>query len=111
MGIPTDGRLVAGSVATSLDLATVSAGAPIWPGTWDVLVRVDAFGISRDIRLGADRDAGIGERLPEVAAVARPALGAQAYWTDPGDNLSVRIAPRRPRHRRWLSALRRRLPG
>jgi glycosyltransferase involved in cell wall biosynthesis len=111
VAIATDGRMLAGSVATSLDLASVSAGAPIWPGTWDALVRVDAFGISRDIRLGADRAPGIADRFAEVKAVARPSLGALPYWTDPGDNLSVRIAARRPRHRRWLSELRRRLPG
>ena len=109
--LPSGGRALAARVSTSLDLTTISAGAPIWAGTWDLFARIDALGISRDVRLGAVRDDDVPEQFPEVRAVSRPSLGALTYWTDPGDNLSVRIAPWRPPLRRLLGRLRRQLQG
>ena len=52
-GVPgLDGR-------SAIDPRTIAVGSPIWPGTWDVLVRVEAYGYIRDARLGSVRATGI----------------------------------------------------
>ena len=98
------------STTTRLELATLSAGDPIWPGTWDVFVRISALGHSRDVRLGAARDATIPAKFQHGRVMRGSPLRMLPYWTDPGDNLSLRVdrGVQRPLYRRALSALRRR---
>ncbi len=96
-----------------IDPETVSVGAPIWPGTWDLFARVEAYGYGRDTRLGSVRVPGLPATLPAIERRGRPTRRILAYWTDPGGNLAVKVTdvPRRPLYRRALSAIRRRLRG
>jgi glycosyltransferase involved in cell wall biosynthesis len=107
----SNGDAVIASEAT-LDPATVSLGSPIWPGTWDVLVRVEAYGYSRDKPLGAVRSADVPAVLPRVdLQTGAKRRRIAPYWTKKVDNLAFKVtdAPVRPLHSRALSALRRRL--
>ncbi|MEX1171120.1 MAG: glycosyltransferase [Chloroflexota bacterium] len=100
VGPPMDILADPGSVTASvrvrsnatIDLGTASAGNPIWPGRWDVFVRIAALGYSRDVRLGARRTPTV-ERQFGTRRVGRHArLWATPYWTEGADNLSLRIA-------------------
>ena len=107
----TEPTRAAVSATTRLDLARLSAGDPIWPGTWDIFVRISALGHRRDVRLGAVRDASVPAAFRPVRVRGAGPLQARPYWTNPGDNLSLRVdtdATRRL-YRRVLSAVRRRL--
>lgn len=101
-GLPLVGK-------SEIDPTSVSVGSPIWPGTWDLLMRVAAYGYTRDTRLGSVRAPGSPRNLPSVTLKSRPALWIRPYWTDQADNLAFRVVVARPLHRRVLSGLRRRL--
>jgi hypothetical protein len=99
-------------VTVEIDPDTVSLGQPIWPGTWDLLARVQAFGMSRDVRLGATRDAGVDSDVaPLVTGRLTKRLRTKVYDTAESKNLalSVKGPPDRPLHRRALSGARQQL--
>jgi glycosyltransferase involved in cell wall biosynthesis len=107
-GVP--GPVVLGAEA-EIDPATLSLGSPIWPGVWDVLVRVEAFGYTRDTRLGSVRAPGLPSSLPAVDLPRRPIRRVRPYWTEHADNLAFRVtdvAPR-PLLGRALSRIRRQM--
>lgn len=110
-GQPGEGDATARAATATIDPLTVSVGRPIWEGTWDLFVRIEAAGLSRDVRLGADRDPHVPVRPTPVAAGRDPTVLVTPYWTDPGDNLSLRVTVGRgrPHYRRILSAVRRQL--
>ena len=63
----------------AIDPRTVAVGNPIWPGTWDLLVRVEAYGYMRDARLGSVRATGIAglgalDQQPRTTAASLPRL-------------------------------------
>ncbi len=37
----------------TVDPVVLSVGLPVWPGRWDVIARVEAFGSTRDTHLGS----------------------------------------------------------
>ncbi len=94
---------------SEIDPARISLGSPIWPGAWDVLVRVEAYGYTRDTRLGYVRGRGLRRTMRAVTLMGRPALLVRPYWTEQTDNLAVRVGVARPFHRRVVSGVRRRL--
>jgi hypothetical protein len=104
-----DGSGLAIESEVTIDPATISLGLPIWPGRWDVLVRVDAFGSSRDARLrrldGGDPLLGVGA----FEARRRPRWRATPYWTQTTNQLAVHVvvAPVPPLRRRIRSRARR----
>lgn len=86
--------------SVTADLATLHNGDPIPPGTWDLLLRVHAEGVTRTVRLGS-------ERSPSVATIARrpcvlkrgnrlgrPDRIATLFYTAPHENLSIEVAER-----------------
>ncbi|WP_414170642.1 glycosyltransferase family 2 protein [Streptoverticillium reticulum] len=117
--------------AVEVDLRTVAGGGPVTAGTWDVLLRVHAQGVSRRVRIGSARSASFDAtaRRPLIIAPAgrgaKTALVATVFFTRPHGNLSLEVARRLPlpsapaepaeRHpRRWparLAPRRRRTAG
>lgn len=106
--------------AVDIDLRMVADGAPITPGTWDLLLRVHAEGVSKRVRIGRFRSPSIDAtaRRPRViSSVTRgtkAALVATPFFTHPYDNASLEVAHRlplpsmsaEPRSRpRWLQHL------
>jgi glycosyltransferase involved in cell wall biosynthesis len=108
----SDAGLVLAAEA-EVDPATLSLGSPIWPGVWDALVRVEAFGYTRDTRLGSVRAPGSPASLPAIDLRHRPIRRVRPYWTEQADNLAFRVTDVAPRSvmRRLLSPIRRRLRG
>jgi glycosyltransferase involved in cell wall biosynthesis len=108
VGPSSDPTRVRTQAVASIDPLTVSVGAPIWPGTWDLFVRVEAYGYARHIRLGAVRVPRLPAALRDINLPGRPIGRTHLYWTVPGDNLAIRVSDVRPRslHRRALSAVR-----
>lgn len=104
------GAFVLGAEA-EVDPATLSLGSPIWPGVWDVLVRVEAFGYTRDTRLGSVRAPGQPASFPAVDLPRRPIRRVRPYWTEHADNLAFKVTDvvPRPLLRRVLSWIRREL--
>ena len=96
---------------STIDPRSVAVGGPIWPGTWDLLARVEAFGYMRDARLGSVRAPGLPASVRSIGSPGPPLLRSRVYWTDPGDNLAVRVtdSSRRPAYRRVLTDVRERL--
>jgi glycosyltransferase involved in cell wall biosynthesis len=96
------------TASTEIDPRTVSFGAPIWPGTWDIIARIEAYGYSRDTRIGAVRVPRMPVALRDIDQPGRPTRRTHLYWTVPEDNLAIKVSDVRPRplHRRVLSAVR-----
>ena len=92
-----------------IDPRTVSVGARHLAGGWDLFARVEAYGYSRDTRLGPIRVPRLPAAWPDIDRPGRPVRRARLYWTAPDDHLAVRVMDLLPRqwHRRALSALRR----
>jgi hypothetical protein len=85
----TDGALrIAGTAR--LDPATAVDGAPIGDGAWDLYVRLTALGWMKTARLGARRGPAVPEQL--VARLGARGRLVTPYWTDPGSDLSLRVA-------------------
>ena len=109
--VPTDTGVPAVDARSMIDPRTVAVGSPIWLGTWDLLVRVEAYGYTQDARLGSVRAPGIPSSIRSITSPGRPLLRSRVYWTDPGDNLAIRVTDtsRRPAYRRALTDFRERL--
>ncbi|MGI8457416.1 MAG: hypothetical protein ACR2LI_04805 [Propionibacteriaceae bacterium] len=75
-----------------LDPSTAAAGRPLGHGIWDFFVRVDAFGLIRDRRLGAQRlECEPAGWLAEPPLIVRPQGQLdRLYYTDQ-DNLSLSV--------------------
>jgi glycosyltransferase involved in cell wall biosynthesis len=103
---PGGGLEVTGSAV--LDPATAASGAALADGAWDLWVDLKILGQANRARLGADRAQGVGGSL-----AARPHPDGSdrtvgPYWTDPKQELSLRVGVRkRPsRLRRLVGRLR-----
>src|SRR4051794_4476576 len=87
-----DGRVsLVVRVEGRLDVETAAAGGALADDTWDPLLRVAACGWSPQVRLGASRDASLGElAVGETGSQRRP---VSPYWTVNG-NLSIAVGKR-----------------
>ena len=90
-----------------LDPKLVGEGSPLWTGTWDLYVLLRTVGLDKQARLGADRGptmpSNIGSRRISAAHVA------EAYWTVPQHNLSIKIIKSPTVWRRLKNRIRREL--
>jgi hypothetical protein len=83
----TDTLLVNGTAV--LDPATTVSGRTLADGAWDLHVRLNAMGWTKTARLGS-------KRLPDVTLTERPhpdggGRTVTPYWTNPQEDLSLRI--------------------
>jgi glycosyltransferase involved in cell wall biosynthesis len=73
-----------------IDPTTALGGRPLTRGVWDVSIRLAGLGLSRDARVGGERNRSAERgRHPELVG-DRPLL-AIPYWTSPYGNLSLDI--------------------
>jgi glycosyltransferase involved in cell wall biosynthesis len=105
---PSAGGEVGFDVRSKIDPGTVVLGRPLWPGIWDVFARVEAHGYLRDARLGSVRVPDLPATMRPIHRPGRPILRSHVYWTDPGDNLAIKVAEvsRRPWYRRAMTSIR-----
>ena len=73
-----------------IDPATAFGGRPLPRGVWDVSVRLNVLGISRETRLGRYR-AAAADRGCVPAVLGANARIVVPYWTDPYGNLSLDV--------------------
>lgn len=73
-----------------LDPRSAAGGRPLGCGTWDVSVRISAFGLTREARLGSDRAAAATRSPPSVALTELSQL-AKPYATRGAGSLSLHI--------------------
>jgi poly(ribitol-phosphate) beta-N-acetylglucosaminyltransferase len=75
------------------DPATSAGGAPLWPGIWDLYLRLWTCGFDKEIRLGSTRDPAVAGSLIRVQLSDSDGTLVRPYWTTPHDNLSVAVDP------------------
>ena len=77
--------------ATSrVDPLSAANGAGLDAGIWDVLIRINSCGWTKETRLGSVRGEKAG-RGRAAAVVGSPARLVLPYWTDPHGNLSLDV--------------------
>ncbi|MFI5754205.1 glycosyltransferase family 2 protein [Streptomyces sp. NPDC051569] len=91
----TDGVLSVAGTA-HLDPATSVEGGPLGDGVWDLSVRLTALGWTKTARLGARRGPGVPGRLTPLPHPTARDRRITPYWTDPGSDLSLRVAAPAP---------------
>jgi glycosyltransferase involved in cell wall biosynthesis len=74
----------------TIDPNSALGGRPLPRGVWDVSIRLSGLGLSRDVRLGRDRNQRA-ERGRQPALLGDPPLLAIPYWTSPYGNLSLDV--------------------
>jgi glycosyltransferase involved in cell wall biosynthesis len=72
-----------------IDPRTLGGGRPLTPGIWDVYARLNQTGFGHQVRLGANRDDAVPDRLPTALLSGRLVT---PYWTEPHGNLSLDVA-------------------
>lgn len=73
-----------------IDASTAYGGRPLPRGVWDVSVRLNVLGLSREIRLGRERAGGVNDQMrPGIAG--DPARAVIPYFTNPYGNLSIDV--------------------
>jgi hypothetical protein len=78
----------------TLDPQTLHGGRPLPRGSWDLAVRIHAFGLVRRIRFGAVRADGPAWETQHPVAMADGTL-VLPYFTDPAGNFSLDVGSRR----------------
>ena len=73
-----------------IDPTTALGGRPLPRGVWDVSIRLSGLGLTREVRLGGERDRAA-ERGRHPALLGDRPLLAIPYWTSPYGNLSLDI--------------------
>jgi poly(ribitol-phosphate) beta-N-acetylglucosaminyltransferase len=73
-----------------LDPTSALGGRPLPRGVWDVSIRLSGLGLTREIRIGGERDRSA-ERGRRPALVGEPPLLAIPYWTSPYGNLTLDV--------------------
>lgn len=96
------GRLWLSYRATArIDPTTLGGGRPLTPGVWDLYVRVEQAGWTKETRLGKQRTAEASAGSV-VAGVSGQLM--VPYWTTPHDNLSLDVRAKGDRYARVLDA-------
>jgi hypothetical protein len=75
-------------VTARLDPLTAGAGMALGEGCWDLYVRSQTFGWTRNVRLGSRRTPRTDDHLSPALVGPAPTI-VIPYWTKPFDNLSV----------------------
>ena len=100
--VDDQGRLWLSYHATArVDPATLGGGRALTPGVWDLYVRVEQAGWTKETRLGKQRTAEASAGAV-VAGVSGQLMAP--YWTTPHDNLSLDVRAKGDRHARVLDA-------
>ena len=73
-----------------IDPTTALGGRPLPRGVWDVSIRLSGLGLTREARLGGERDRAA-ERGRHPALLGDRPLLAIPYWTSPYGNLSLDV--------------------
>ena len=73
-----------------IDPTSALGGRPLPRGVWDVSIRLSGLGLTREARLGGERDR-TAERGRHPALLGDRPLLATPYWTSPYGNLSLDI--------------------
>ena len=73
-----------------IDPRTALGGRPLPRGVWDVSIRLSGLGLTREVRLGGERDRRA-ERGRHPALLGNRPILAIPYWTSPYGNLSLDI--------------------
>ncbi|HEX8768390.1 MAG TPA: hypothetical protein VF714_08470, partial [Jatrophihabitans sp.] len=73
-----------------IDPASALGGRPLFRGVWDVSIRLSGLGLTRELRLGGERNRSA-ERGRHPALIGDRPLLAIPYWTSPHGNLSLDI--------------------
>ncbi|GGW78717.1 hypothetical protein GCM10010383_02690 [Streptomyces lomondensis] len=80
----------------SVDITTAGGGAPLPDGLWDIFLAIGAQGISREVRIGSKRDAGIsGAAATHVVGHGDETRAVTLYTTKPHGNLTLDIGERK----------------
>ncbi|MET9963341.1 glycosyltransferase [Streptomyces sp. NPDC006326] len=95
-----DPELAMAGFSADVDLATLAAGEPLAPGTWDCFLNVRADGITRTVRLGRRHAPELDRTARRARVLARDAGGvtevaAAPFFTSYG-NLSFEVVRRLP---------------
>jgi poly(ribitol-phosphate) beta-N-acetylglucosaminyltransferase len=78
-------------LAPRIDPRTVAAGAPMWPGRWDVVVRLELLGYVVECRLQrSEREGRAQLRAPTLEV--RP-LEVVGYWAEGTGHLVLQVGP------------------
>lgn len=82
-----------------IDPATLGGGRALTSGIWDLYVKVDEAGWSKEVRLGKQRAA---EATAGAVVAGVSGQLMVPYWTKPHDNLSLDVRTKADRHARLI---------
>ncbi|WP_155053809.1 glycosyltransferase family 2 protein [Streptomyces blattellae] len=79
-----------------VDITTAADGGPLDDGLWDISLAIGAQGITREVRVGSKRAAGIsGKSTTHVVETAEGIRAVTLYTTSPHGNLTLDIGERK----------------
>ncbi|WDV51909.1 glycosyltransferase family 2 protein [Streptomyces coeruleorubidus] len=80
----------------SVDITTAGDGAPLPDGLWDIYLAIGAQGVSRDVRIGNKRDAGVcGAATTHIVDSGGDPRAVTLYTTKPHGNFTLDIGERK----------------